>query len=105
MASVEDSPQLRGGLHWRRAVWALRCGYVELLVVIAGLVLVLSGVTAWVLAAGMFAWLLTAVTLATEFLVAQHEQADRRLGFWQMRKALLRRVRRHTFTVDPYRGG
>jgi len=86
---VTDHTQLTDSHHWKSAIWALRCGYVEMLIVVTGLVLTLTNVTPWVLAGGLIAWLLTAVVLALEFLVARHEQPDPRLGFWQMRITLL----------------
>lgn len=58
-------PELQSNGHWRMGVWTLRVGYVGLAVAIAGLIVLSSGSTPWVLAAGVFIWLAAeAVTLS-----------------------------------------
>ncbi|HVM65918.1 MAG TPA: hypothetical protein VMU14_13720, partial [Acidimicrobiales bacterium] len=62
-----EPPELRHNGHWRIAVWALRVGYVGLAVVIAGLIVMLSGSTPWVLAVGVIIWLACAAVTLTGF--------------------------------------
>jgi hypothetical protein len=72
------------------AVCALRVGSLGLAVGIAGLVLLLSGSTPWLLAAGVIIWLVaSAVTLAGVFW-ARSELPDPRPGLWPMRFILIR---------------
>jgi hypothetical protein len=71
------------------AVWALRAGYLGLVIVLVGLVLNASGSTPWVLAAGMFIWLACAIVMVIGFLGTRRDYADSRPGFWQMRVMLL----------------
>lgn len=71
------------------AVWALRVGYVALAVVVAGLVVLASGSTPWVLAVGVIGWLAAAAVLATGFVRARGELSEPRPGFWSMRFMLL----------------
>ena len=67
---MDESPELQYNRHWRMAVWALRVGYVGLVVAIAGLIVMSSGSTPWVLAVGVIIWLAAAaVTLAGVLLV------------------------------------
>jgi len=72
------------------AVWALRVGYLVLAVAIVGLIMMLSGSTPWILAAGMIAWLVVAAVTLTGFFWARHELAEPRPGLWSMRFMLLR---------------
>ena len=51
--------------HWRMAVWALRVGYLGLAVGVAGLIVLLSGSTPWVLAVAVFIWLAAAAVTVT----------------------------------------
>jgi hypothetical protein len=70
-------------------VWTLRVGYVGLAVAIAGLIVLSSGSTPWVLAAGVFIWLAAeAVTLAG-FFWSRHELPEPRPGYWSMRLMLI----------------
>jgi hypothetical protein len=71
------------------AVWALRVGYLSLAVAIAGLVVMLSGSTPWVLAAGVIGWLAVAAVTLTGFLWARHELPEPRPGYWSMRFMLI----------------
>ena len=63
---MDDPPELQYNGHWSMAVWALRVGYVELAVAIAGLIVKSSGSTPWILAIGVLTWLAAA---AVSFLV------------------------------------
>ncbi len=87
---VMDEPQeLQYNRHWRMAVWALRVGYVGLAVAIAGLIVMSSGSTPWVLAVGVIIWLAAAaVTLAGVFW-SRHELPEPRPGYWSMRFMLI----------------
>ena len=80
---------LQHNRHWRMAVWSLRVGYLALVVVIAGLVLLWSGSTPWVLAAGVIGWLIAALVTATGFVWAQVDLPEPRPAFWSVRLTLL----------------
>jgi len=71
------------------AVWALRVGYLALVVAAAGLVVMLSGSTRWVLAGGVICWLAAAAVTAIGFLRARQELHEPRPGFWSMRLMLI----------------
>ncbi len=72
------------------AVWALRVGYLGLVVAITGLVLTLSGSTPWVLAAGLIVWIASAGVTSAGFFWARHGLPDPRPGYWSMRLMLIR---------------
>ena len=82
---MDEPPELQHNEHWRMAVWALRVGYLGLAVAIAGLIVMLSGSTPWVLAVGEIIWLAAAAVTLTGFLWARHELSEPRPGFWPMR--------------------
>jgi hypothetical protein len=88
-SGMGEPPELQRNPHWRTAVWALRVGYLGLVVVVAGLVLLLSGSTPWVLAAGVIIWLAAAAVTLTGLLWARHELPEPRVGLWPMRFMLL----------------
>ena len=75
--------------HWRTAVWALRVGYIGLAVAVAGLIVMASGSTPWVLAVGVIIWLASAVVMAAGFLSSLHDLPEPRPGFWSMRFKLI----------------
>jgi hypothetical protein len=77
---MHEPPELQSNGHWRMAVWALRVGYVGLAVAIAGLIVMSSESTPWVLAA--------VVTLAGVFW-CRHELPEPRPGYWSMRFMLI----------------
>ena len=87
---MDEPPKLRDNGHWRMAVWALRVGYLGLIVGIAGLVVMLSGSTPWVLAAGVIIWLAAAAVTLTGVFRARHDLPEPRPGLWPMRFMLLR---------------
>lgn len=87
---VDEPPALQHNGHWRMAVWALRAGCVALAVGIAGLIVMLSGSTPWVLAAGEITWLAAAGVALTGFFWARHELPRPRPGYWSMRLMLIR---------------
>ena len=72
------------------AVWSLRVGYLGLIVGIAGLVVMLSGSTPWILAAGVIIWLAAAAVTLTGVFRARHDLPEPRPGLWPMRFMLLR---------------
>lgn len=86
---IDEPAELQRNGYWRMAVWALRVGYLALLVVAAGLILTLSGSTPWVLACGVIFWLGAAAVMVTGFLRARQELPEPRPGFWSIRSMLL----------------
>jgi hypothetical protein len=86
---MNEPPELQRNGHWRMAVWALRAGYVWIAVVVAGLVLITSGHTPWVLALGMILWLSVAAVTVTGLFWARSELPDPRPGLWPMRFMLI----------------
>ena len=85
----EPPPELKQNGHWRMAVWALRAGYVALAIALAGLIVMLSGSTPWVLAVGVVGWLAAAAVTLTGFLGARKELPEPRPGYWSMRFMLI----------------
>jgi len=71
------------------AVWALRVGFGGLSTVLAGLIVVSLGDTPWVLASGMFLWLVCAAVMVVGFLWSRLELPKPRPGFWSMRFMLI----------------
>jgi hypothetical protein len=86
---MNEPPELRYNRHWRMAVWALRVGYVGLSVGIAGLIVMSSGSTPWVLAAGVIIWLAAAAVTLTGFFWSRHQLPEPRPGYWSMRFMLI----------------
>jgi hypothetical protein len=86
---VDEPPELQKLGHWRMAVWALRVGYLGLAVGIAGLILMSTGSTPWVLAVGVIIWLAAAGVTLTGFLRSRQELPQPRPGFWSMRFMLI----------------
>jgi hypothetical protein len=86
---MAEPPELRHNGHWRMAVWALRVGYLALAVAIAGLIVMLSGSTPWVLVVGVISWLAVAAVTLTGFFWARHELTEPRPGWWSMRFMLI----------------
>lgn len=88
-ARMEEPAQLQDNRHWRMAVWALRVGYVGLAIGIAGVVVLASGSTPWVLAVGAIVWLAAAAVTLVGVFSARHELSEPRPGLWPMRWMLL----------------
>jgi len=86
---MDEPPALQSNRHWRMAVWALRVGYVGLVVAIAGLIVRASGSTPWVLAVGVIIWLAAALLTATGFVWGRQELPEPRPGFWSIRLMLI----------------
>ena len=72
------------------AVWALRAGYAGLAVAIAGLIVMSLGSTPWVLATGVFIWLVAAAVTLAGFFWSRRELPEPRPGYWSMRFMLIR---------------
>ncbi len=72
------------------AVWALRVGYLGLIVGIVGLIVLLSGSTPWILAVGALIWLAAAAVTLTGFFLARNQLREPRPGYWPMRFMLIR---------------
>ena len=89
MRNMDEPPELQHNRHWRRAVWALRAGYVGLAIGLAGVIVTLSGSTPWILAVGLFMWLAAAAVTLTSFFQARHELPEPRPGYWSMRWMLI----------------
>ena len=70
-------------------MWALRVGYLGLVVALAGLVALAFGSTSWVLAAGVIIWLATVPVTLTGFLSARHDLPEPRPRLWSMRLMLI----------------
>jgi hypothetical protein len=87
---VEEPAELRHNGHWRMAVWALRVGFFGLAVALVGIIVLSSGSTPWVLAAGVIAWLVCAAVTLTGVFLARSELPDPRPGLWPMRFMLIR---------------
>jgi hypothetical protein len=86
---VDEPAGLRRNRHWRMAVWSLRVGYLGLAFAVAGLALLLSGSTPWVLAAGIVVWIASAGFTLAGFFWTRHELPDPRPGYWPMRFMLI----------------
>ncbi len=86
---MDEPLELENNGHWRMAVWALRMGYIGLVVAIAGLIAVAVGSTPWVLAVGVVSWLATVIVTLAEFLWCRNELPAPRPGYWSMRLALV----------------
>jgi hypothetical protein len=71
------------------AVWALRVGYVGLVVALAGLVALAFGSTSWILASGVIIWLATVPVTLTGFLLARRQLPEPRPRLWSMRMMLI----------------
>jgi hypothetical protein len=87
---MPEPADLEHNRHWRMAVWALRAGYLSLIVAVAGIILLVSGSTPWVLAVGVIAWLACAAVTVTGALWSRREQSEPRPGLWAIRFMLIR---------------
>ena len=87
---MDEPPEpLQHNRRWRMAIWALRVGYLGLAVGIAGLIVMSSGSTSWVLAVGLIIWLAAAAVTLTGFFWARRELPEPRAGYWSMRFMLI----------------
>jgi len=72
------------------AVWSLRVGYAALGVALAGLIVMATGSTPWILAGGVILWLAAAAVTVTGVIRARAELPEPRPGLWPMRFMLVR---------------
>jgi hypothetical protein len=86
---MDEPRELRRNEHWRMAVWVLRVGYVGLALALAGLIVLASGSTSWVLASGVIVWLATVPVTLTGFLWARNELPEPRPSLWSVRLMLI----------------
>jgi hypothetical protein len=97
---MDEPPELQQIRHRRMAVWALRVGYLGLGVAIAGVIVLSSGSTPWVLAVGVAMWIAAAVTLTGVFS-ARHELPEPRPGLWSLRFMLIHDTVRARTSAGP----
>ena len=86
---MDEPAELQYNGHWRMAVWALRVGYTGLAVAIAGLIVLATGATPWVLAVGVIIWLASAAVTLTGVFWSRRELPEPRPGWWSMRFMLI----------------
>jgi len=89
LSDIDEPAELQRNGYWRTAVWALRVGYLALVVIVAGLIAMVLGSTQWVLAGGVIFWLAAAAVTATGFLRARQQLPEPRPGFWSIRLMLI----------------
>jgi hypothetical protein len=90
ISGMDERPKLQHNRHWRMAVWALRVGSLGLAVVIAGLIVLVSGATRWVLAVGVIIWLAAAAAITlTGVFWTRHELPEPRPEYWSTRFMLI----------------
>jgi hypothetical protein len=89
ITDMDEPPELQQNGHWRRAVWSLRIGFLGLAVGIVGVIVLTTGSTPWVLAAGVFVWLTAAVVTVSGVVSARRELPEPRPGLWPLRFMLL----------------
>jgi hypothetical protein len=82
---MTEPTQLQRNGHWRMAVRTLRVGYLAVATSLVGVIVVSSGGTPWVLAAGVVCWLGCAATTLTCLLQARRDLPEPRPGFWSIR--------------------
>jgi hypothetical protein len=78
ITGMDEPPELQHNGHWRMSVWALRVGYLALAIAIAGLIVMLSGSTPWLLVVGVASWLAAAAVTLTGFLLVDAVHAHQR---------------------------
>jgi hypothetical protein len=86
---MDEPPELQYTGHWRMAVWALRVGYAGLAVAIAGLIVMSTVSTRWVLAVGVIIWLASSAVTLAGFFWSRHELPAPEPGYWSMRFMLI----------------
>jgi uncharacterized membrane protein len=86
---MKERLELSNNEHWRTAVWALRVGYLALLVAIVGLIMVAAGATPWVLAAAVIMWIILSVLTQTMFFRARADLPRPHPGYWSLRYTLI----------------
>ncbi len=89
ISDIDEPAELQRNGYWRTAVWALRVGYLALVIVVVGLITMFLGSTTWVLAAGVIFWLVAAAVTVAGFLLARQGLPEPRPGFWSIRLMLI----------------
>jgi hypothetical protein len=97
---MDEPTELRRNGHWRMAVWALRVGYFAVATMLVGVIVLASGGTPWLLAAGVIFWLVCAAVTLTGFLRARQELPEPRPGLWPMRWMIIHDTVRAQPTAD-----
>lgn len=85
-----EPPELGHVGHWRLAVRALRVGFFGLAVAVVGIIVLSTGSTPWVLAAGVVIWLASAAITVTGVVRARGTLPAPRPGWWSLRFMLIR---------------
>ena len=85
-AALQDDPR------WRSAVWALRCGFVALVVVLVGVVVLKSSGVPWVLVAGVIGWIMAGAVTVRGVVAAHQTLAEPKPSLWSLRFMVLRDV-------------
>jgi hypothetical protein len=98
---MDEPAELQDDPHWRTAVWALRVGYLALLVGIVGVILVVNGSTPWILGAGVVVWLAMAAVTLTGVFRARAQLPEPRPGLWAIRFMLIRDTVRARASAGP----
>jgi len=75
---------------WRVAVWALRAGYLALLLVLVGVVALALGASRLLVVIGVIGWLAAASVAVVASLQARGHLTDPRPGLWDLKVALIR---------------
>jgi FtsH-binding integral membrane protein len=86
---MNEPAELQQSRHWRMAVWALRVGYLALAIAVAGLIVMSSESTPWILAVGVILWLAVAAVTLTGVFWARRELPEPRPGYWSLRFMLI----------------
>jgi hypothetical protein len=86
---MNEPPELQHNAHWRKAVWALRVGYLGLAIGLVGIIVMSLGPTPWILAVGVIIWLAAAAVTLTEFFQSRRQLSEPRPGLWKMRFMLI----------------
>jgi hypothetical protein len=86
---MDEPAELQQSGSWRMAVWALRVGYLGLIIGIVGLIVLASGSTPWVLGVGALVWLAAAAVTLTGVFSARRGLPEPRPGLWAIRFMLI----------------
>jgi hypothetical protein len=86
---VHPTEALQINRHWRHAVTLLRVGYIFLLVMVLGFVVIQHWHSAVVLAVGVIGWVACALTIVTSMYIARAQHSSPKPSFWSMRWMLL----------------
>jgi hypothetical protein len=82
---MDEPIALQRNSNWRIAVWALRIGFCAVATMVAGIIVLSSGGTPWVLAVGVMVWVVCAAVTLVEVFRTRHALPEPRPGLWPMR--------------------